>query len=296
MRNLFALVAGALLGAASPTFAFGPLEEPDAVVLGDNAVQIIDIRPSEAFEAGHIPGAVNAPYRVYRGPAENPGQVPDVLDLQDALRAVGLNEEQPVLVVHAGDSETDFGAAAQVYWTLKTAGFPQLAVLNGGYEGWAADEGNEPDTGLSTPEPSTVEIAYDDSWWIDAEGVAAVIDGRSDAVLIDARPGEFFRGETKHDAAGVAGTLQGAINFVHEAWFGGSPRIEPSEDVIAQIRAVADEHNGAPLVSFCNTGHWAATNWFATSELAGIEGVKLYPESMVGWTGEGRETVEGLIN
>ena len=39
-----------------------------------------------------------------------------------------------------------------------------------------------------------------------------------------------------------------------------------------------------PLVSFCNTGHWAATNWFALSELGGIEAVKLYPESMVGWS------------
>ena len=38
------------------------------------------------------------------------------------------------------------------------------------------------------------------------------------------------------------------------------------------------------FVSFCNTGHWAATNWFVLSEIAGIEGVKLYPESMVGWT------------
>jgi thiosulfate/3-mercaptopyruvate sulfurtransferase len=41
---------------------------------------------------------------------------------------------------------------------------------------------------------------------------------------------------------------------------------------------------GVPIVSFCNTGHWAATNWFVLSEVAGIEGVKLYPESMVGWT------------
>ena len=38
------------------------------------------------------------------------------------------------------------------------------------------------------------------------------------------------------------------------------------------------------LVSFCNTGVWAATNWFVLSEVAGIEDVKLYPESIVGWS------------
>ena len=41
------------------------------------------------------------------------------------------------------------------------------------------------------------------------------------------------------------------------------------------------------LISFCNTGHWAATNWFALSELAGLDDVKLYPESMVGWSAAG---------
>jgi thiosulfate/3-mercaptopyruvate sulfurtransferase len=46
---------------------------------------------------------------------------------------------------------------------------------------------------------------------------------------------------------------------------------------------------GKPLdaskeTSVCNTGHWAATNWFALSELAGQKNVKLYPGSMVDWT------------
>ena len=40
-------------------------------------------------------------------------------------------------------------------------------------------------------------------------------------------------------------------------------------------------------VSFCNTEHWAATNWFVLSEVVGQEGVKLYPESMVEWSAAG---------
>jgi thiosulfate/3-mercaptopyruvate sulfurtransferase len=39
--------------------------------------------------------------------------------------------------------------------------------------------------------------------------------------------------------------------------------------------------NGDEVVSFCNTGHWAATNWFALSEVAGLDNIKLYPGSMV---------------
>ena len=37
-------------------------------------------------------------------------------------------------------------------------------------------------------------------------------------------------------------------------------------------------------MSFCNTGHWAATNWFVLSELAGLKDVRLYPASLAEWT------------
>ena len=63
---------------------------------------------------------------------------------------------------------------------------------------------------------------------------------------------------------------------------------------LAEAEGFADADQ---LVSFCNTGHWAATNWFALSELAGIDNVKLYPESMVGWSNAGHEmaNVPGLF-
>ena len=51
------------------------------------------------------------------------------------------------------------------------------------------------------------------------------------------------------------------------------------------------------VVTFCNTGHWAATEWFALSELAGLPDVKLYPESMVGYAQSGHrlENTPGLV-
>ena len=125
--------------------------------------------------------------------------------------------------------------------------------------------------------------------------VLKVVSGESDALLIDARPADFFKAKKKHPAAKKAGTLDGAIQLVNFGWFktDKDPVITPPEDLIEQVRALADENAGKPLVSFCNTGHWAATNWFAVSELAGVENVKLYPESMVGWTAKGNTVVVG---
>ena len=39
-------------------------------------------------------------------------------------------------------------------------------------------------------------------------------------------------------------------------------------------------------MSYCNTGHWAATNWFVLSELLGRPDVRLYDGSMVEWTAD----------
>ncbi|MDY0207426.1 MAG: hypothetical protein RBR82_12515, partial [Pseudomonas sp.] len=55
----------------------------------------------------------------------------------------------------------------------------------------------------------------------------------------------------------------------------------------AEIKALVREQGldqAQETVSFCNTGHWAATNWFVLSELAGLKDVRLYPASLAEWT------------
>ena len=51
-----------------------------------------------------------------------------------------------------------------------------------------------------------------------------------------------------------------------------------------QIASQLQRKQGEDAVAFCNTGHWAATDWFGLSEVAGLPGVRLYAGSMVDWT------------
>ena len=46
------------------------------------------------------------------------------------------------------------------------------------------------------------------------------------------------------------------------------------------------------MVSYCNTGHWASTNWFVLSEVLGRSDVRLYSGSMVEWTNDERRPIE----
>ncbi|MEM8551155.1 MAG: rhodanese-like domain-containing protein [Pseudomonadota bacterium] len=252
---------------------------------------VLDIRAPGDFASGHIPGAVNIPYPSWRGPAENPGELISDSVLTELLQSAGLDHSDRVVVAHAGASTTDFGAAARVYWTLKSAGFPEIAILNGGTAGWV-DSGKDLSTTAADVTPSAQTFSLSDRWSVDGQAVADIIAGKREGTLVDARPYDFFVGERQHQAATAPGTLRGAVNFPFASWFDGED-IYIKEEALAQNVAANIPAEAGEIVSFCNTGHWAATNWFALSELAGLEDVKLYPESVVGWINAGGETVIG---
>ena len=252
-------------------------------------ITIVDIRDEDAYATGHIPEAVNAPYAKWRGPADNPGAVISDEALTTLLQGVGLEHGDRVVVAHSGVDQTDFGAAARVYWTLKSAGFTALAILNGGVRSWTA-AGEPLSVEIASVTPSTESFKLSKTWLADADEVASIISGNTKGTLLDARPGAFFKGETKHPAAKTAGTLAGAKSFPFEGWFQGDPTLVAAGNADEVASRVDSE---GEVVSFCNTGHWAATNWFALSELAGKDNVKLYPESMVGWVNGGHEAVNG---
>lgn len=283
-----ALLGVMLFGAPAHAESWKPLVTPAELEALEQSVDpvVVDIRAVEAFAGGHIPGAVNAPYTQWRGPVDNPGALPSEALLSVLVGEAGIDEFTPVVVVHNGSDSSDFGAAARVYWTLKTLGVEEIAILNGGLAAWTAS-GRPLSTEPVRPDPTIFEARISDTWRATAEEIeASIADGS--ARLVDARPEPFFLGEVWHAAAARPGTLPTAENFTHAAWFvDGGPEVVSPE----RARAIAESAGftgDETLVSFCNTGHWAATNWFALSELAGIEGVKLYPESMVDWTKSGR--------
>lgn len=281
----FLSAAAVATATAFPAAALdGPLIDPAGLqaALQDGSVQVLDIRAPEgegSFAAGHVDGAVNAPYGLFRGPSDNPGQVPQVSALEETLEGLGLQPGQSLVVTYGGESVSDFGAAARVYWTLKSLGFEDMAILNGGIAAWQ-EAGLDLSRDAVTPTPSELDLTWDATWTATTEQVRAIVDGETEARLIDARPESFWNGEQAHAQAARPGTLPQSDYFVHSSWFSDGPAIV---DAAAAEQVAREAGLEGPLVSFCNTGHWAATNWFAMSELAGLD-AKLYPESMVAWS------------
>ncbi|MEO0429232.1 MAG: rhodanese-like domain-containing protein [Pseudomonadota bacterium] len=284
MSRLFALAAcfvAALALPAKGTETFDKLLTPEALAAAEDVV-ILDIRAPKDFAAGHVAGARNVPYPGWRGPKTNPGELISEERLTALLQKAGVTPESRVVVVNEGDSPSAFGATARVYWTLKSAGLTEIAILNGGVTAWSK-AGLPLTQNVALAAPSDAEFELSEAWVVDRAGVEAVIAGDSDAILIDARPDVFFKGGKKHPAARLPGTLRSAVNLLHESFFGKNGQMSEDPEYVLSLAREAGWTPGKTVVSFCNTGHWAASNWFALSEVAGIEDVRLYPESMVGW-------------
>lgn len=90
------------------------------------------------FTAGHIPGAQPLPYSLFRGPKESPGAVVPIATLEKILSPLGMKTTDPIVLLGSGSDATEFGGVARVYWTLKAAGFKDLAILDGGLGAWMA--------------------------------------------------------------------------------------------------------------------------------------------------------------
>jgi thiosulfate/3-mercaptopyruvate sulfurtransferase len=185
-------------------------------------------------------------------------------------------------VVSSGADATDFGASARIYWTLKVLGLKELSILNGGVKAWD-DAKLAQNTDAAKVAASSFQPQLDASLIATKEEVVKRLNA-GDSLLIDARPASFFNGETRAPTAKVPGTLPNAVNFQHDKWFAPGSSTFVSNDQAKQVAAASPIDPAKETVSFCNTGHWAATNWFAMSEVLGQKNVTLYAGSMTEWS------------
>lgn len=296
-RPALALAAALTLTTALPAFAlapegWAPLLEPAqlSALLAQHGDEIRIVQITGDYAAGHIPGAEWSPYAAWRSDMPNPGALRDLAHLQTVVRELGIDTDTPVVVVHAGANATDMGAAARVYWTLKSLGIADLALLNGGLAAWSG-AGLPTETAPASALPSEYVAHWSDAWRATTDQVTQMAADGS-ARLLDARPADFFEGLTWSVAA--PGTIHGADNVAYSQFFDGTRLVGAD-----RIRALAGQSGyaqGTTAVSFCNTGHWAAINWFALSEVAGYDDVRLYAESMAEYTADGSRPLDHAPN
>lgn len=288
---LLALVAviGLAAGGAAQAAARQPLV--DAVWLaahaGDKGVIVIDVRPAEAYAAGHVKGAMNAPYASFgwRATVDGvPEQLPPTADIQALIRTLGVDDRSRVVVVPAGETASDFGAATRVYWTFRVLGHDAVSVLDGGWRAWtAAGLPVEAMTPMA-PKPGTFTARLNRALLADTAEVEAAM--KAGVRLVDARPPAQFTGAQKSPVARVAGAIPGAVDVPLTEFYDAKAGRFADKAKAASVAAAAGIDPKAPAIAYCNSGHMSSVDWFALSEVLGRKYVKLYDGSMAAWTAD----------
>ena len=282
-------LAGDATPLVSPQWLRAHLSDPSVVVLDVRST--LDGGGAEAYAKAHIPGAIHSDYdkagwRVTRNGV--PFMLPTFPELEKLIGESGIDEDNHVVLVPAGVSATDFGAAARIYWTLKVAGHPSVSILDGGFAAWTADATDPVEAGVNAP-VAKIFTARPDLSPVVAGDKVEKFEQAGGATLLDARPASFFTGKEKAPAAKAYGHIPHAISLDSATFYNPATNRLRSRDELA---AIASRLPAGPVVSYCNTGHWASTNWFVLSELLGRRDVSLYDGSMVEWSADPHRPVD----
>jgi thiosulfate/3-mercaptopyruvate sulfurtransferase len=256
--------------------------------LGSAEVEVVDaswfmpgepLTGAQSYAAGHIPGAVFFDIDAIADRSSDlPHMLPPAHAFAEAAGALGLRRDLTVVVY---DAQGIF-SAPRVWWTLRTMGFPEVFVLDGGLPKWRA-EGRPLETDLPHPVATTIEPAFDPSLVRDLHAVRAAL-AAHDAQVIDARPGPRFRGEVPEPRAGLrGGHMPGALNVPWSALIEADGTMKSEAALRAAFEGAGVDLDG-PIVTTCGSGVSAALLALALARL-GREDVAVYDGSWTEWGG-----------
>lgn len=304
MRRLVSSsVITGFLALAAPAVAQGdpgPLVDADwlAANLGAEGLAILDIRSgpdsAAAFAEAHIPGAVHSDYALAGWRTERdgvPGMLPSIAVLEALIGNLGISNDSHVVIVQSGESASDFGAAARVYWTFDYLGHDGVSILDGGFRAWSESPERPVASGSATADPTLFVAEPRPGLLIDTETVAATLDDPG-VLRLDARPAEQHFGAEKAGPVAALGRIPDSLGLDQALFIGADGRLKPRAELEALVPEPVRDGTAETIVSYCNTGHWSATNWFVLSEILGQDNVTLYDASMAGWTADPSRPVE----
>jgi thiosulfate/3-mercaptopyruvate sulfurtransferase len=239
----------------------------------------------EAFERGHVPGAVFldvdrdlAATPFVAGPGRHPLPRPDVFAA--TMRRIGVADESFVVAY----DDVGGSIAARLWWMLDSIGHTS-ALLDGGLRAW----GTPLETGPARARP---EAHFACRPWprgriVESDAVAAALRSGS-TVVLDARAAERYRGDIE-PIDPVAGHIPGARNA---PWVGNLDEDGRflSSDALRARYAELGVADASSVVAQCGSGVTSCHAVFAM-RLAGLGDVALHEGSWSDWVREERRPV-----
>lgn len=267
------------------------LSHPDWAII-DCRFSLADTEAGRrAYRNGHIPGARYVhldeglsgpivPGKTGRHPLPNP----DVAAMRFEQLGIG-NEVQVVAYDDAGGM-----IAARIWWMLRWLGHDAVAVLDGGWPRWIAEE-RAVETAIPQPKPRAFIPHPRPGFLVDVDTVDDIRQ-QPKFKLVDSRTAERYRGETE-PIDPVAGHIPGALNLPNHENVGPDGLFLSKKVLEERFRKALPQTNEAHTVFYCGSGVSACRNILAYKH-AGLGDARLYPGSWSEWiTDPEREVGKG---
>jgi thiosulfate/3-mercaptopyruvate sulfurtransferase len=201
--------------------------------------------------------------------------------MAERFGALGIG---PATQVVAYDADTSM-YAARLWWMLRFMGHDAVAVLDGGFARWVAEQ-HDVQPGRVTPTATVFDAAPRSDWRLHVDEMAAGID----ALLVDARSPERFRGINETlDKTG--GHIPGACNYFFQQSLTPEKTFKPADELRAQWEEVLKGRDPQQVVMYCGSGVTACHN-LLSMEIAGLGGARIYPGSWSEWSADPSRPVE----
>lgn len=237
----------------------------------------------QAYLEGHIPGAIyiDLERNLSAAPNGRNGRHPLPDRFAFAARMAALGVSKGKLVVSYDTSGGYY--ASRLWWMLRWIGHRDVAVLDGGLEGWT--EAARPlRKGEESAAPGDLVASPDAAMPVsEVAAIEANLDGGA-LLVIDARTAERFRG-APHPLDTASGHIPGAANRFYQLNLTPQGRFKPADALAREFTAVLGEKPANQIVHQCGSGVTATHNLLAM-EVAGLRGSRLYPGSWSEWTSD----------
>ena len=251
--------------------------------LDDPNVRVIEVDEDiEAYEKGHIPGAVAWNWNTDL----HASMARDYIDqegLSRLLQKAGIGPDTTV-VLYSGNNNW---FASYAYWLLRYLGYGNVKLLNGGRKKWELESRmmktevpSYPATDFKVEGPVNGDIRAFRDYVLDR------VRERGHAGFVDVRSPEEYRGEKlapdhlPQEQAQVPGHIPGAVNIPWSKAANEDGTFKSAEELRA-LYGDAGLGEDKEIIAYCRIGERSSHTWFALHELLGYRYVKNYDGS---WT------------
>ena len=252
------------------------LIEPKELKQSLDRVRVVDLRPAEAFQRGHIPGAVHCLVRRLDQQEANRGGLPLPLEQARALfRELGIDADRMVVVYdnHGGRF------AARFFYFAEFFGHSNVRVLNGGWAGWQ-QAGGTVETEVRLVSAGTFQPRANQNRIATAEWIRQRLELEKPPLVLDARSPEEYAGDMT--PAGMrGGHIPGAVNLDWRETITENGRFKTPEE----LRRLLQEHGldfDREVATYCNSGTRSSQLYFVL-RLLGHPKVRNYDGSWLDW-------------